>query len=70
MHRPPADFKAIIADGTKVLLVEAALVVQSTGDAFPVQAQIWYDPATRRWWTLSASRRSSVRATRGPPLAF
>ena len=69
-HHPPTDFKAIVADGTKVLLVEAAIVVQSSDDAFPVQAQVWYDPATRRWWTLSASRRSAVRATRGPALSY
>jgi hypothetical protein len=69
LTHPPTPF-ATTASESPVLVVHAGMIVHSADDAYPLEATLWFDPQTQGWWTLSVTRRSSIRLGNGPPLAY
>ena len=69
LTQPPTPF-ASLEGRAPVLVVHAGLIVHSADDAYPIEVKVWFDPQTRRWWTLSVTRRSSIRLGATPPLVY
>jgi hypothetical protein len=70
-NQPPYAWRDVLRRDRQVLWSQAIIVVRSRdGDVYPLHVQSWYDSAKQTWWLEQASRRSSIRAANGPPLAF